>query len=379
MGHFCYRYLSIFEFDNLLKPHLNIEHTGRSIRLTEEIMDKLNQKESDFDDSCPDSTGRNEWLQYMRWFKQLPEVANITELSDILYETIPFQISGLNNVLDYKYDVKYSEQYLNSNLLLVKLIITQTHANSSVNVAGSNFRVEISSAQTGQVCGVKDFNNGTYLSCCQVGLYANYMYDYKISIYAQFVNFNAYTMLVSNSQLIWSGHITSKAADTSDIGVITDPFQTIGNRVCNFTEAEWLQGFWALDSKLISQYVISHKRCNLPQIADQEFSKCVYSKYNGSFTLIGDSHMRGLYYYLVNATTGVYTHTEARNIDMNYHEMHFKWITVCEVLVQKMKTYVDGILEANVHHPHQQHLLVFDILAWDLMRNRYPTVCSRIN
>ena len=341
-------------------------------------MDELNQKDSDFDDSCPDLTGRNEWLQYIRWFRQLPEVATLSKLSDIFYVTVPFQISGYNNVLDYQYDVKHSEEYLNSNLLLVKLFITQSHSNSSINVAGSNFRVEVSSQTTGQVCGVKDFNNGTYLSCCQVGLYANYMYDYQITIYVQFVNFNAYTMLVSNSQMIWTRSIASKAAVVSDIGVITDPFETIGDQVCDLDEAEWLHGFWALDSQLIPRYIISHKRCDLPQVSDKEFSECVYSRYNGSFTVIGDSHMRGLYYYLVNATTGVYVHNEEKQIDVKYGQMEFKWITECDKLVEKLKTFVDYVLEANVRFPRQQHLLVFDILAWDLMRSNYPTVCRRI-
>ena len=363
--------------------HNDINPISRDdISLSDPILDILNPQETDVDASCPDLNGRNEWMQYLRWVAKLHEVANVTNLSDILYVTIPFKSTvSTNNVHDYHYDVKYTKQVLNSNLLLLRLIIIQSHDNSSVNVAGSNYRVEITTENTKQVCGVKDMNDGTYLSCCQISLGSNHFTKYQISVFVQFVNFGAFEKLVSNSALIWSreltfadeGHALNRGHFSKHNNII---HMDTKNRVCDTSKLDWIQGFWNGTSNPYPKYVVSNQHCTVPHISNNDFKECLQSKYKGGFSVIGDSHMRALYYYLVNVTTGVYAFTPTRRIDMDFNTMEFKWITTCDTLVEKLQAYVQRIADANKLDPLQQYVLFFDILAWDLMVDTYHTVST---
>ena len=352
--------------------------------LRDPILENLSPRKTDSDARCPDLDGRNEWLQYLRWVAQLPEVTNLTTLSDILYVTIPFQsATSSNNVQDYNYDVKYTMEMLNSKLLFFKVLILQSHDDTSANVAGSNYRVEVTTDDTRQVCGVKDMNNGKYLSCCQISLWSNPSTTYQISVFVHFVNFRAFKKSVSNNTLIWSRELSF----ADDVMVLNQRHNIkhdnnisldTNNNVCDITKPDWVQGFWNTTTNPDAKYIVSDRHCTLPHITNSEFKECIQSKYNGSFTAIGDSHMRALYYYLVNVTTGVYRFIPTLRIDMDVNNMDFKWITTCETLEEKLQAYLLLIVDANNQNPLQQHLLIFDILAWDLMLDDYHTVSTRL-
>ena len=81
---------------------------------------------------------------------------------------------------------------------------------------GANFRVEVTSPTLRQICPVRDYLNGTYLSCCMIDVMTNTQ-PYNITIYLQFVNFHAYQKYSGVHTQLWQNLFVTKN-NLSDTG-----------------------------------------------------------------------------------------------------------------------------------------------------------------
>ena len=120
-----------------------------------------------------------------------------TEMYDVELLKDPVKYSA------YKHDVRHSVTHINSRTELVRLIITEKYY-SKRSIGGSSFRIEATSPLHSQICGVKDYFNGTYLSCCNVD--TTFIQDvYRIGIRLKFGLFRSYSgILKSRLKKVWS-------------------------------------------------------------------------------------------------------------------------------------------------------------------------------
>ena len=392
---------------SILLPISSLEYEGRHPNtLHEHYYYDLHMQQSDLHNSCPSVEGRGEWVQYLRWFGKFPGASHLTDLNDMLNSSIPLnmQLTGTNHVKRFSYQVNYWKKFISFNLLSVRLILTQESVHGE-EVAGSNFRIDIISNVTRQVCNVKDLNNGTYVSCCYVPIRSHTDDIYTISVFVQYVQFNAYAMHLSNSTLIWSKQMSLLSdislqhypqlmnttlemsakeirSQTAELSAKADVqsgkhHPTSQRLFCNTTHPEWLNGAWMNDSNGTPRYSPVGQQCDIPRVTEKEFKECITAKYNGSFTIIGDSHMLAIYDYLVNVTLGYLKlpqEKKSRRVDTQHQHLTYNWIYGCSSLVVKLESYVTKIQNLKLENPNQQHLLVFDVLAWDLMLENYHVV-----
>ena len=330
---------------------------------------------SDYDDTCPSSVERGEWLQYYMWFSKQ---VDMTPDDDIRKVTAKY-----NNSIKAKQKVtpktgmytKYSHMVthhiidIDNSTETVKLLIREQKDKRSSD-GGSSFRVNAGSAMHSQVCPVKDYLNGTYMSCCTID--TTYISDqYQIKINLQFAGFNAFsTRASSNNQEIWSKQFSLKRNSSSQA------FPTYQDCV----DVEYLNteaGYWIKQTsnhQEYNQYVLEDSsapggHCIFHVMDPHDLSLCFEKKFNHTFTLIGDSHIRYAFYHLINLSTGSDLSSGGHE-DIQVTTHYFKWKPYCKDLVEGLKSYLAERHSANTMADTASlpnyHLLILDSGQWDL-------------
>ena len=330
---------------------------------------------SDFDDSCPSSVERGEWVQYYTWFsKQVgmtpdDDIRRVTRKYNNISLAKQKIVTRRGVYTNYSHTVVHHVIAIDDVTEIVKIIIKESIADQHSD-GGSSFRINAGSRMFKQVCPTKDYFNGTYLSCCTIDK-SHLNSSYTITISVQFVKFDAFsTKSSSNNKKIWSRKFIMK--ETS--AVSTAP------QYQNCEHVEYLDtedGYWISDSSKRSKYQkyiiedisVPGSHCAFHVMDLEKLTSCFEKKFNHTMTMIGDSHIRYAFFHLINLSTGK---NIARHVhhDIKVTTHYFKWKPYCKDLVRGLKEYTkqrykDAILGDSDLLP-KYHLLILGVGHWDL-------------
>ena len=215
----------------------------------------------------------------------------------------PKKYSPKNKILpNYRYNVTYQRTEVTDTEDFVKIFIYE-HRGGRPSSGGTTFRVNVTSDRTSQVCPWKDYLDGSYMACCLVDT-TFIKTRYNIEVFVKLENYTAYSRLQSTSTSIWSEMFELKSAK-----MVNHEFKYHECRLSDIKhrgDGYWLRSSeWVdvLDSYVLRDAKSPHNYCTFP-IINSLVVQCFRDKFHNAFTLIGDSHMRYAYYYLMQVTTG---------------------------------------------------------------------------
>ena len=202
----------------------------------------------------------------------------------------------------YRYNVTYQRTEVTDSEDFVKIFIHE-HSVGGPSSGGTTFRVNVTSDRTSQVCPWKDYLDGSYMVCCLVDT-TFIKTRYKVEVFMKLENFTAYSRLQSTSTSIWS-----EMFEIESTKMVDQNFQYSECKLSNIQHRG--DGYWlrssehmdVLDSYVLRDASSPRNYCTFP-INHRRVVQCFKDKFHDDFTMIGDSHMRYAYYYLMQITTG---------------------------------------------------------------------------
>ena len=307
-------------------------------------------------------------MQYNQWLLKSYDLAENTtflNFSNLLISSHkqPVRYKRASRCRQFQYTVFPKIVILDENIYILRVVIHET-TRGNASSGGSNFRVNVTSAVHIQVCPVKDFFNGTYLVCCSLDRSLP-VQQCTISISQQFCQFNAFKMFPSHTKLIWNYTYMSLFNDTESV---YPPCKNVHN-------LSIVSGYWKRNEKTLNrsfnQYVIRDssapgQHCIFPMMSEKTIKQCFTEKFNDDLTMMGDSHIRYAFYYLIQLTTGPsLSRALHRNINVNMH--HFQWKPLCKSVTIGLKNYLDERLkDRRLGSGNFSDLLILGIGMWDL-------------
>lgn len=270
------------------------------------------------------------------------------------------------SILKYNYSVltNYLQSETSTNLL--KIIITETYSNMNTE-GGSTFRIDLTSQLHRQVCPVKDFFNGTYLSCCLVDTKV-ITYNFTVAVSLKMTNFESYQTTFSNNMLLWKliiNVLNKRNTSQEHYQNCVNPFDL------DLRSGYWLNTMGKHSQKhkpMSNKYVIPDNRypggyCMFPYL-EGAIQSCIKEKYNGTTMIIGDSHARFIFYYLIQITTGRLMYRKIKS-DITYKNHQFKWCTYVRLFANCLKLYLTERLKYPIKNT--DHVLMLHTGSWDMI------------
>ena len=266
------------------------------------------------DDSCPTLKGDGEWRQYIRWlstrvFNAREEVRNFRDLQNKTRIYLSKPKSG-RRLSDFEHKIYSNLSQEGDDTILLNIRIVELWTGKLTN-GGSNFRIQLNSNYTRMNCAVKDFFNGTYISCCSINPKVITNENYTLKVILQFVNFEAYEFGKGRNVLLLSEQFNGTYGITSQIPLIP---------TCNSTDMRrhdlLFNGYWIHNSGTSEyQYVSSYINCKIPKMSSLQLHSCMKERFNKKFTVLGDSHVRHMYYFWVKELGGPYVSSKPQHHD----------------------------------------------------------------
>ena len=304
---YYYNFLPNNDQSDVLNILSSIQFTNGSVSSSKQpsfstAMYQLQYDQTDMDDSCT-FDGRSDWIQYLYWITQKShkkvKSLRIQSLFKLQHSSSKYLKSvnrSRKKLSDYKYNIIEKTVNLSELFFTHTLLINELVKNSS-SLGGSSFRVEIKNKDIKVICPVKDYFNGHYLSCCTLDN-ASRGSPYSVEIYLQFVQYQAFERVKGQNHLIWR-----KAFEPE---IVHKNLASLPYTNCtNINAIQLSQSYWVKrDAKY--ELLIPDQHCVMPRIGREEFQSCLVNKYNDTFHVIGDSHLRHVFYYLDLHLTGLY-------------------------------------------------------------------------
>ena len=130
-----------------------------------------------------------------------------------------------------------------------------------------------------------------------------------------------------------------------------------------------LDGYWHKSPGNKYQYKLLNGS-NLQLISTSSVKQCVRDKFNNSISVLGDSHMRFWYFYILHELhVPLPTLSGRMHNDFTKASYYFVWDAFCSVHREKYQTYLDSILAKTRANPYRQFLLVIGHGSWDMLHN----------
>ena len=288
--------------------------------------EELQLEYEDGDSSCPRPGGPDVWIQYVTWVSKHAELLSVPNVDDVLATHVEIdrymgnlqrQRAQLNSLIGYQqsptrnsgyyadfyqYSVSTSEVEVGDYMGVLKIIIKESYTSGLISDGGSSLRVELYSNASKMVCPVRDYSNGTYLSCCTTDM-STMPTIYTVDIYLQFIKLQSFERLKSQNKLIW--HKTFANTKRMVNGNSTSIGPQYSN-CSNLSELNLSTGYWlTVDNSY--RYVLPDQSCVVPPVMVEEFRGCIDAQYAGGIHVMGDSHMRYLFQYIMQHLYTNYT------------------------------------------------------------------------
>ena len=341
----------------------------------------LNFQDMDFDDRCPEASGRQEYLQFLKILSSKADLPYDAGLLAILYriKAVPHTENFNESLLETSFNINYTETTLPNQNRLFRIIIQS----SNTTRGGGNFRIFANSDHVSQLCPVKDYFNGTYLSCCEIrdDLIKE---DFTLSVNEEYANFEAYDHHMGNSRIIWNETVSTKTKSKSKLQNLYTS-KIIHSRVSsnfadtskslqsskvpnilpckNVTSLDMTKGIWFRTNTTAhyNRYILPHQSygyCMFSLMATEDIRSCIHKRYSYSITMMGDSHMRYSFYKFLKLVLDrdqyKISHSHQR-----VQKIKLYWVPKCYELVERLTRLLN-----TKSSPH--NLIILDTGVWDL-------------
>jgi len=278
-----------------------VKHTSK-INKSEHI----HNNEKDPVITCRPMDGSMEYSQFLRAWGVLDRSGRTpsvpSDLLPIMQEVTNETFYMASNFSSrYKYKVKSYLYYTSS---VVKFVVTESYLGKLTH-GGSSFLTHIKGSQSVAVCPYDDYFNGTYTICCPV-----IEAKTAVSISLQYVNYTAFYhfRLEPVSRVVYSWNATVRQSQLDMIDVQTNS--------CQYGEI-YNYGYWKKNNATVlgkyrkfensfkdlgldnNQWTWYVNGCPSIHYSKQEVAKCLTSKVQNKLTIIGDSHMRLVFQYVL--------------------------------------------------------------------------------
>ena len=319
-------------------------------------------QQEDFDDSCPLTIERGEWLQFYTWLTNYMGPDWQSKVTNDPNLRVPGSYDGLTH------EVTDTVIYIDDRTELQRLVITE-QKNRIPTRGGSKFRIRVSSKIHVQVCPIKDYFNGTYLACCTID--KTFIHEnYEIGIRLKFSNFKAFSRInIVSDQSVWEkNYPVIRNFTQMSMYRLCDP-----STVIDHDSGYWLrliQNFGDYNQFVIPDNTAKGGHCIFNNIATSKLEKCFKQKYHHKVTLMGDSHMRYAFIRLSISKEDMdvkYQKGHRDDVALNSH--YFRWKPFCSDLVEALENYLiyrEEFSLRNTFTSPVNHLLVLGVGQWDM-------------
>jgi len=260
----------------------------------------------------------------------------------------------------YTYNISHKVIRLSDRPQAVVIITVVEFRSANLTQGGSGFQTFVQSSSTTEECPYKDFFNGTYVICC-------YIRENNSSInielqHADFSMFKGYRPI--SKRHIWNRLLTN-ITYLSPIYAADDTC-----REKRFS-GNASNGYWV---KLQQKWNWVIDACVMPFFSYQQLYECTQHKYEGNVQLIGDSHIRYLFYYLVQMSDKQPHLIKRQNKTINMEDGNFTlaWADTIDTHRKALQAYVSRATGSS-------RLLILDNGPWEMMQRGYVNHIRRFD
>ena len=216
---------------------------------------------------------------------------------------------------------------------------------------GAAYKVILESNSTYNSCVYTDHFNGTYTICCPILAQLT-----NVTVYLMHVGFSAYVGGRGFYEPICSTKIVHPNYINPTFESITEFSSTDVPRIFNDRSGH---AHWRI---LNEEWKLIESNELFLNVSSTNISQCLVEKYKESVHLIGDSHIRYLFFYFMEVIGKLQTFRSYK-FPHGEHYNHYKysWTTHIETVIMQIKT-----LNRTIHMNNSPGFLVLTGGSWDL-------------
>ena len=130
-----------------------------------------------------------------------------------------------------------------------------------------------------------------------------------------------------------------------------------------------LDGYWyQADNRSIPDQYTLLNGSQVSLISKEELQTCVHEKFNNSLTVMGDSHLRFLFTYLLRELNVRMPFLPKLGKDYHNGNYYFLRSNFCSDQKMKLQQYINTTLHMIKSSPTKHYVLLFGGNSWDILR-----------